>query len=93
MPVSLMLPQRLMAPRLFEGLRFGQLKPSWKQLPVGSVRVHVRGNGYMILAVDNKTEGRTLFILMAESGQIYDVNFTGTFKGLVQRQTEPPRPQ
>lgn len=75
------------------GLGFGQLKPSWKELPAGSVRVHTRGEGYIIMAVENKMEGKILFVLMSENGSVYDANFTGTFKRLPEPQPEQTQPQ
>lgn len=68
------------------GLGFGQLKPSWKELPAGSVRIHTKGEGFYVMAVENKKEGRILFILMSENGSVYDTNFTGVFKRLAQPQ-------
>lgn len=77
------------------GLGFGQLKPSWKELPAGSVRTHIKGQGFMIMAVENPKESRTLFVLMSENGSVYDANFTGVFGRLTQpqhEQSEPPKP-
>lgn len=73
------------------GLGFGQLKPSWKELPAGSVRLHTRGAGFMVMAVQNKAEARVLYVLMSENGSIYDANFTGVFKKLPQSQPEQPQ--
>ena len=75
------------------GLGFGQLKPSWKELPAGSVRVQMKGEGHMIIAVENKKEGKILFVLMSKNGSVYDANFTGIFKKLPEPRTEQPQPQ
>lgn len=64
------------------GLGFGTLKSSWKQISPSEKRIHVKGKGYYIVSLTNKTEAKTLFVLMSVSGEIYDANFTGKFQGL-----------
>lgn len=64
------------------GLGFGKLGSSWKQLTASDNRIHTRGDGYYIISLANKTEGKTMFVLMSESGEIYDANFSGEFPGL-----------
>ncbi len=64
------------------GLGFGRLDASWQNLPVEVTRIHVRGNGYFIVGVENTFENRTLFVLMSDVGEVYDANFTGEFEGL-----------
>jgi hypothetical protein len=64
------------------GLGFGKLKPTWTALPLAATRIHAKGNGYYIVSVEHKKEGRTLFILISAFGDIYDANFTGKFQGV-----------
>jgi hypothetical protein len=64
------------------GLGFGKLKSSWKQVPPEEVRTHTKGDGYYIISLENKTEAKTLYVLMSISGDIYDANFTGDFPKL-----------
>ena len=61
------------------GIGFGKLDNSWKTLGAESSNIHVDGNGYYIVSVENKQESKTLYILMSESGSVYDANFTGKF--------------
>ena len=64
------------------GLGFGKLKQNWTALPNEATQIHQRGPGYYIVRVVNAAEQRTLYVLMSVQGQIFDANFTGTFKGL-----------
>lgn len=64
------------------GLGFGQLDPSWNRVSKNATRIESKKGGYYVVAVRNKGEGRTLFILMSESGAVYDANFTGEFEAL-----------
>lgn len=64
------------------GLGFGQLPASWKDLPPDAASIHLLGPGYYIIKVENADEGKSLYILMSESGEVYDANFTGAFEGL-----------
>ena len=65
------------------GLGFGVLPASWSQLPSGNIKLHKNGDGYYIVSAKNDAEEKTLYVLMSsENGNVYDVNFTGEFKGL-----------
>jgi hypothetical protein len=64
------------------GLGFGQLDGSWSNLPEDASTIHVRGAGYYVISVENTYERATLFVLMSESGEVYDANFDGVFEGL-----------
>lgn len=61
------------------GLDFGVLPASWKRISAASVTIAVRTDSYYIVRVENATEGKALYILMSDSGAIYDANFTGNF--------------
>lgn len=64
------------------GLGFGKLPLSWLDLPTTQSSMHKQGKGYYIVKLDNSDEKKSLFVLMAISGEIYDANFSGEFKGL-----------
>lgn len=64
------------------GLGFGKLSSSWQQLPPEVIRTHAKGDGYYIISLENKTEAKTLYVLMSSSGDVYDANFTGDFPKL-----------
>lgn len=61
------------------GLGFGKLGSSWKGLSRDTSKIVTKGEGYYIVSVENKTEGKTMFLLMSVAGDIYDANFTGEF--------------
>ncbi|MEN8170357.1 MAG: DUF6488 family protein [Pseudomonadota bacterium] len=61
------------------GLGFGKLDSSWKGLSRDTSTIATKGKGYYIVSVENKAQGKTLYILMSASGDIYDANFTGEF--------------
>jgi Family of unknown function (DUF6488) len=64
------------------GLGFGKLPESWLDLPTAQASIHKRGKGYYIVKLDNSADKKSLFVLMAISGEVYDANFSGEFKGL-----------
>ncbi len=64
------------------GLGFGQLEDSWRSLPEDATAIHRRGPGYYVISVENAYERATLFVLMSESGEVYDANLDGRFEGL-----------
>ena len=64
------------------GLGFGLLSESWRQLESSDYKMYKKGAGYYIVSVTNNLEKRSLYVLMAENGEVYDANFTGEFKGI-----------
>lgn len=66
------------------GLGFGILAANWANLPKEQVSIFKKGKGYYIVEVSNSVEKKSLFVLMAVSGEVYDANFSGEFKGLKQ---------
>jgi hypothetical protein len=64
------------------GLGFGKLPQSWLDIPAAQISLHKKGKGYYIIKLDNSEEKKSLFVLMAISGEVYDANFSGEFKGL-----------
>ena len=64
------------------GLGFGKLSNSWKKLPINARRVHKKGNGFYIISLMNEKEGKSLYILMSVTGDVYDANLSGKFEGL-----------
>lgn len=64
------------------GLDFGKLHPSWKNIPIENGAINKKGNGYYIVSITNKHQGKILYILLSINGEVYDANFTGVFPGL-----------
>lgn len=64
------------------GLGFGKLPASWASIPKEKITIYMKGNGYYIVAVENIGKKKLLYILMSSSGEVYDANFSGTFKGI-----------
>ena len=64
------------------GLGFGQLGESWSMLGKEDMTIYKQGTGYYVTSVLNKNEAKTLFILMSDSGEVYDANFSGQFDGI-----------
>lgn len=64
------------------GLDFGLLDKSWIDLPLNAARIHIRGDAHYIVTVLNRAEGRTLYVLMSDAGDVYDANFSGKFPRL-----------
>jgi len=61
------------------GLGFGKLDSSWKGLPRDASKIATKGDGYYIVSIENKSEGKAMYVLMSVAGDIYDANFTGEF--------------
>lgn len=65
--------------RFDAGLGFGQLSSGWKKLGKETANIKTKGKGYYIVSVGNKAEGKTLYLLISASGEIYDADFSGEF--------------
>jgi len=63
-------------------LGFGKLPQSWSKLSSAQTKLHASGKGYYVVAVENEAEGKTLYVLMSNTGDLYDANFTGEFPKL-----------
>lgn len=64
------------------GLGFGKLSESWSSLPKTDLTIYKKGIGYYVASVLNRNLDQTLFVLMSDSGEVYDANFTGEFSGI-----------
>lgn len=64
------------------GLGFGKLSETWASLTTESTVIFEKGTGYYIVSVNNESEKKTLYVLMTDTGDVYDVNFTGEFEGV-----------
>lgn len=64
------------------GLPIGKLPDSWRTLKEKNVSIHKKGRGYYILKIENEADKRTLYVLVSNTGRVYDANFTGNFKDL-----------
>jgi len=49
---------------------------------IKNVVIYTKGTGYIVVSVLNESEKKTLYILMSESGEVFDANFTGKFDGI-----------
>lgn len=58
------------------------LNASWTKIPEAQKSIFKKGTGYSIIKLEDKTAKKALFVLMSETGELYDANFTGAFKGL-----------
>lgn len=56
------------------------LDTSWKDIkePV----FHSKAEGYYVVAFKHPEKEKTVYLLMANTGEYYDANFTGQFKAL-----------
>ena len=64
------------------GLGFGQLSESWSAVPKEDLAIYKKGVGYYVVSVLNQNEGKTLYLLMADNGEVYDANLIGEFEGI-----------
>lgn len=64
------------------GLGFGKLPDNWLSIPTKDIALHKKGDGYYIVAVENKNNQKTLYVLMSWEGEVYDANFSGDFEGI-----------
>ena len=63
-------------------LGFGALPESWSNVSTTDANIFQRGQGYYIVKVVNEDEGQPLYVLISESGEVYDANLTGNFTSL-----------
>ena len=61
---------------------FGKLAPTWAGLPAETKKIHVKRDGYVIVSIRNDSEGKTLYVLMSDGGEVLDANLTGKFSQL-----------
>ena len=59
-----------------------QLGEEWRNIPAEDKKIGKKGTGYRIIAFTDKKAAKTLHLLLSDSGQLYDANYTGVFKGL-----------
>lgn len=64
------------------GMGFGKLDASWKDIPDDGVAIKKSGPGYYVVAMKNENEKQVLYVLMSNTGSVYDANFSGEFKGI-----------
>lgn len=63
-------------------LGFGEMSTSWTKVGLKQSEVIKKGDGYLIVKIDNPDEESDLYILMDAAGEVYDANLTGAFEGL-----------
>jgi hypothetical protein len=64
------------------GLGFGQLPESWSKVPREDMSTYKKGRGYYVVAVLNKDQAKTLYVLMSDMGEVFDANMSGEFEGI-----------
>lgn len=58
------------------------LSSSWNDIPVSDKGIHKEGSWYFIVKIHHKTESKTLYLLIAKEGTLYNANFKGVFEHL-----------
>lgn len=58
------------------------LASSWTKIPDTQKSIAKKGADYSIVKFEDSAAKKSLFILVSETGELYDANFTGEFKGL-----------
>ena len=58
------------------------LAAEWKNIPEADKKIGKTGKGYRIVAFADTKAGKTLHLLVSDTGALYDANYTGVFKGL-----------
>ena len=61
---------------------FGKLASSWIRLPAETRKVHAKLDGYVVVSIRNDSEGKTLYVLISNGGDVLDANLTGRFSQL-----------
>lgn len=57
----------------------GKLDKKWLNVPASNKKIVRSSQGYHVVGFSEPKGKQTLFLLMAESGDLYDVNFSGKF--------------
>ncbi len=60
------------------------LDSSWVKTAAADKKINKRGSGYFIVSFNNKTADKVLFTLISDTGEFYDVNFSGKFLDLME---------
>jgi len=63
-------------------IKGNKLDKSWSDIPSLSKAVYRKGDGYYIISLENKAQGKILYVLISGQGEFYDANFSGAFEGL-----------
>lgn len=58
------------------------LDAAWSATADANKKISKKGNGYYVVSFDNKAAGKTLYVLLSHSGELYDANYSGKFEGL-----------
>lgn len=56
------------------------LDQSWQVDKTPAIRR--KGKGFYIISFQNKSQAHNLYLLMSDTGTLFDKNFTGQFKGV-----------
>jgi len=55
------------------------LDQSWANL---TPKLSKKSDGYYVVSLENPAEKKTLYVLLADYGKLYDANFSGKFEGV-----------
>lgn len=58
------------------------LDSTWGNTANVDQKISKKGSGYYIVSFNNKESGKVLYVLISDTGEIYDANFSGRFDGL-----------
>jgi hypothetical protein len=59
-----------------------KLDKSWLNIAKSNKRIYIKGEGYYISTFKNDKNNKTLYILLSETGELYDANYSGKFEGI-----------
>ncbi len=58
------------------------LDGTWGNTLDADKKISKKGKGYYIVSFDNKASNKMLYVLISDTGEIYDANYSGKFEGL-----------
>jgi hypothetical protein len=59
-----------------------ELDADWGKVPEGAKTVSQKGKGFYIVKFEKSDASKSLYVLMSDSGVVYDTNYSGEFKGV-----------
>lgn len=58
------------------------LEADWEQIGDSEKKLNKKGPGYFIVSINNVSLKKKLYVLLSETGDLYDANYNGQFKGV-----------
>jgi Family of unknown function (DUF6488) len=59
-----------------------ELDAEWGTTADENKAISKKGQGYYVVSFNNPAKGKMLYLLLSDTGELYNANFTGTFIGL-----------